>query len=333
MKPPTMQALCAIMLAAWCAKTSYDVSVLQSERRCLQEIDDASGVVPEKLGQMIEEKVQMATEKLQQELVKTMNQTADELHEFRRTTEAAKERVESIEAQIKEIKQASDERRRAQASAGDPAMIIKPQVVRCPADGCAGHRRTQSSASCDADELAWRTDDINSECCNDPSEDCSGGYPATCNAGCAALFLPFWDECHDMLGKSSSNYEPTVALCEAAVETAPSLAGQLNVQCSDGTPVAECVPECNEAVHGYLMLIDIEGEDVKLSCELRRGYYSWVGPSVRFALSRRSACFGACTDDTACLFADAGWLPRLGHPNFLFRCRECRRRGVRRLAP
>ena len=32
-------------------------------------------------------------------------------------------------------------------------------------------------------------DPINTECCDEPTEDCSSGYPATCNEGCAAVLL------------------------------------------------------------------------------------------------------------------------------------------------
>ena len=58
------------------------------------------------------------------------------------------------------------------------------------------------------------------------------------------------------------------------------LAEQLNLQCTDGTAAAECVPECSEGYHGYLMLLNIDGDDSKLSCELQHGYYSWVGAAV-----------------------------------------------------
>jgi hypothetical protein len=41
------------------------------------------------------------------------------------------------------------------------------------------------------------------ECCDEPSEDCSSGTPATCNAGCAALMLPFRDDCLQQLAQQS----------------------------------------------------------------------------------------------------------------------------------
>ena len=209
-------------------------------------------------------------------------------------------RDDELAASVTELrKQSSDERRRAQTDGGqlhppaDPSAIgeyvriIKPTVVSCDSNpqACGNgdkHRRTQSGeASCDADELSWRTGDINRECCDEASEDCSGGYPHSCNAGCAALFLPFWAECHAALGKDSQNYEPVVEMCEAAAGAAPSLAQQLNVACSDGTAPEDCVPTCCEDLHGSLMLLNIEGHDSKFACELRHGLYSWVGPAVR----------------------------------------------------
>ena len=150
-----------------------------------------------------------------------------------------------------------------------------------PKGSGGGHRRLQSAASCDADELSWRTSNINAACCEEEEdEDCSGGYPHTCNADCAALFLSFWDECRSELGKDSKHYEPVVELCEAAANSVPSLAEQLDVQCSDGTAAEECVPACTENLHGTLMLLNIEGHDSKFACELRHGLYSWVGPAV-----------------------------------------------------
>ena len=219
-----------------------------------------------------------------------------------------------------------DSRRRAQGAEPEPepeplrgenVKIIKPAVVRCggpggtTADGhfdysqcaehtfavchataCAGHtghRRTQAGGTCDATRLAQDSDAINRECCDEPTEDCTGGSPHTCNAGCGALLLPFWADCRGALGKQSAQFEGAVALCEqSTVATAgpASLAEQLGVQCTDGTAAADCVPGCSEEYHGYLMLLNIEGDDSKLSCELHHGLYSWVGAAVSRTLAR-----------------------------------------------
>ena len=176
----------------------------------------------------------------------------------------------------------------------DPVYIIKPNVTRITtAVRDTGHRRAQAGdgygdGTCS--DLPSRSAEVTDVCCDEPEEDCTGGYPHSCNAGCAATFLPFWDDCRSALGKSGGTFEPVVALCAASAGTGgtasrPSLAEQLNLQCTDGTAATECVPECSEGYHGYLMLLNIDGDDSKLSCELQHGYYSWVGAAVRNPLS------------------------------------------------
>ena len=41
-------------------------------------------------------------------------------------------------------------------------------------------------------------------CCDEPTEDCSSGAPASCNSDCAAVFLPFWTDCGDQLGAQAA---------------------------------------------------------------------------------------------------------------------------------
>eukprot|EP01046_Picozoa_sp_COSAG06_P009032 COSAG06_NODE_466_length_15349_cov_53.328262_2_plen_219_part_00 len=69
----------------------------------------------------------------------------------------------------------------------EPAYILKRNVTRL-------RRLAPPPPPCDATSLPSRTAAITAECCDEPTEDCTGGSPHTCNAGCAAIFLPFWDE-------------------------------------------------------------------------------------------------------------------------------------------
>eukprot|EP01043_Picozoa_sp_COSAG02_P010643 COSAG02_NODE_378_length_23535_cov_35.310164_14_plen_865_part_00 len=169
-----------------------------------------------------------------------------------------------------------------------------PAFATCHAEACAGHRRAQAgdgSGAGTCSDLESRSAEVTRVCCDEPEEDCTGGYPHSCNAGCAATFLPFWEECRTALGKDSQRFEPVVALCTASAGSSgtasrPSLAEQLNLQCTDGTAAAECVPQCSAAYHGYLMLLNIDGEDSKLSCELHHTLYSWMGSAVRPPLPR-----------------------------------------------
>ena len=157
--------------------------------------------------------------------------------------------------------------------------------------GGKGHRRAQTG-TCIAEDLAARSQEIDTVCCDLPGEDCTGGTPHTCNAGCAAIFLSFWAECRSALGEDSGRFEDAVALCEAVTSTTPSsatslsLAEQLNVQCTDGTATEDCVPTCTLYLHGFLLLLNIDGDDLKLSCELHHALFSWVGSAVRCPPSR-----------------------------------------------
>ncbi len=65
-------------------------------------------------------------------------------------------------------------------------------------------------------DLSGRTTAVNSECCDEPSEDCSSGRPATCNPGCAHVLLPFFEDCADALGDSASLFDDVVQLCRDA---------------------------------------------------------------------------------------------------------------------
>jgi hypothetical protein len=72
---------------------------------------------------------------------------------------------------------------------------------------------------CDLDE---RTAEVNAECCDEPSEDCSAGRPATCNSGCADVLLPYYEDCTGSLGPAGAKQlDDVVELCQAAEGTAP----------------------------------------------------------------------------------------------------------------
>ena len=52
------------------------------------------------------------------------------------------------------------------------------------------------SVVCDTSgDFTARAAELTAECCDEPTETCTGGYPSTCNAGCAAVLLPIRDSC------------------------------------------------------------------------------------------------------------------------------------------
>jgi hypothetical protein len=66
-------------------------------------------------------------------------------------------------------------------------------------------------------DVQSRVAKVNAECCDEPTEDCSSGNPATCNIGCAQIALPFFNDCAGVLSKeNSAAYADFAALCRTA---------------------------------------------------------------------------------------------------------------------
>eukprot|EP01052_Picozoa_sp_SAG31_P037566 SAG31_NODE_4871_length_2895_cov_3.380544_1_plen_607_part_01 len=153
-----------------------------------------------------------------------------------------------------------------------------------------GHRLlAEEGAECSGEGISRRIDAINVACCDEQGEDCSGGRVSTCNAGCGALIMPLWTACQAQLGPAAQLLENAVALCPpSAAGTGGTTGGDgvsfnsMNANmymasCPPGLPADDCIPVCEEATNGYLLLLNINGEDTKLTCELHHWLYSWVG--------------------------------------------------------
>eukprot|EP01049_Picozoa_sp_SAG25_P000322 SAG25_NODE_10_length_28450_cov_12.738775_2_plen_1259_part_00 len=162
--------------------------------------------------------------------------------------------------------------------------VASPTPPPLPSSG-GGHRRAQQACG----NFNTRANAVNVRCCDEPTEDCSSGRPATCNAGCAALFLPFWADCSSHLGAGASAFLGVVAQCQAAASATANTGGgsttgngalvhEFNLVCP-GDAVSGCVPTCDASLHGDLLLLNVDGDDSKYSCEMSHGKYSWVGPA------------------------------------------------------
>ena len=165
--------------------------------------------------------------------------------------------------------------------------------VRGIGAGLLGHRR-ELQQSCG--NLAQGIAQVNSACCAGPDQDCSSGAPTSCTAGCAATFLPFWAQCSSALQGSQLN--SVVAMCQATVasnagqgtsgthqhgasgNTGGSAVHEFDLVCADGSAVDRCVPACSAALRGDLLLMNLNGDDTKYSCELHHGLHSWVGAAT-----------------------------------------------------
>jgi hypothetical protein len=139
--------------------------------------------------------------------------------------------------------------------------------------GGGKHRRTQPQACVSAD-LSARLDALQTICCDEPNEDCSSGFPNSCNEGCAAAMASFWTDCEAPFAATStpdveSQMQRAVDLCAAAISDnqALSLAELFDLSCTDAhqqTPLS-CVPHCEAATHGDVLLATIDG-DSTLNC-------------------------------------------------------------------
>jgi hypothetical protein len=154
-----------------------------------------------------------------------------------------------------------------------------------PAEGSGGGKRRamQGIEQCDKSLMPQRLSAINEECCNGPMDDCSDGKLHSCSESCAALLLPMWSSCRSELGQTVTALEEAVALCPTSV-TSGGMASSSTVRefmavCPAGVIAMDCIPACGDDVYGDLLLLNLNGDDSKLTCELRNGLFSWIGAS------------------------------------------------------
>jgi hypothetical protein len=72
--------------------------------------------------------------------------------------------------------------------------------------------------------LEARTEAVNTECCDEPT-DCSSGRPSSCNKGCADILVPFFQDCADALGDSANDYDDVVGQCREQCSDSAAAAG------------------------------------------------------------------------------------------------------------
>ena len=116
------------------------------------------------------------------------------------------------------------------------------------------------------------------------SEDCTDNMLSTCTDGCAALVEPLWTACKDELRKLGGDaafmlMEAADQLCSATFSghthdnTVGGAGGkavrEFAVTCPVGAVAQNCAPKCNAAINGDLLLLNIDGDDAKLTCKWR----------------------------------------------------------------
>ena len=114
--------------------------------------------------------------------------------------------------------------------------------------------------------------------------DCA--LPAACpSEACAATFVHFYDDCGGELVGELDQYTSLYVSCQDMRQSSSSIAMQLGVKCTEsGVSDADCIPECTAEIHGYTLLLNIDGGDLKLSCQLHHAIYSTRGSAAQCVL-------------------------------------------------
>ena len=202
--------------------------------------------------------------------------------------------TEALQVQVDELKRTSDddERRRMQRTTDADStahIIIRNTVSSAVASMGRGRRRSQEEHPCDGRSLPKRVVAVGIVCCASSGDghrrmqaDCA--LPAACpSEACAATFVDFYDDCGVNLAEQLGEYTPLYESCQGMRQGSSSIAMQLGVECTeDGVSDGDCIPECNVEVHGFLLLLNIDGSDMKFTCQLHHTLYSWIGGAVRY---------------------------------------------------
>jgi hypothetical protein len=163
-------------------------------------------------------------------------------------------------------------------SQGEFVRQFQRSLVTMEAAAGGGKRRQQDVEACDTSQLSRLLSEINAECCDEPSEDCSGGKIKSCNKGCAAVLLPVWDSCQsDLDGATAQILRMAAQKCPRTGSAAGAHAvQQFALTCPAGVTSMDCIPACAMTCYGDELLLSLDGDDTKMSCEMRNGLLSWI---------------------------------------------------------
>ena len=103
---------------------------------------------------------------------------------------------------------------------------------------------TGQQAACDWASFGTGSADVNTACCQGPSDFCSDGLPQGCSASCAATYIPFYNRC---IGFLRTNMADHVAMFNAILtECQDTQAAGAIEQCTDGECAARHVNAIEE---------------------------------------------------------------------------------------
>jgi len=105
--------------------------------------------------------------------------------------------------------------------------MLSTMVGTCPASFAAGPASDLSvmcgmAVAGQCNDIADSATAVTTTCCDEPTEDCTSGMPASCNEGCARVFIPFMNDCGSMLGPQEALFGNLLRQCQAACPTCPT---------------------------------------------------------------------------------------------------------------
>eukprot|EP01043_Picozoa_sp_COSAG02_P005432 COSAG02_NODE_147_length_33939_cov_6.689539_7_plen_1476_part_00 len=110
---------------------------------------------------------------------------------------------------------------------------MNPQTRTCTQSTQSAATDARPPACNNIAQFSQAMSPVNRVCCDEPSEDCSSGYPSSCNADCAAMLLPAQAACEDFLAGAGAALAPVKQLIDHASALCPSESASHSHPCMD----------------------------------------------------------------------------------------------------
>ena len=101
------------------------------------------------------------------------------------------------------------------------------------------------------------------------------------------MLVPFFQDCAVKMGADAESIREAVALCPTgpAAPTSTATAVLLfSAKCPPGVVLDSCIPNCDESTNGDVLLLNQDGSDMRLLCEMQNFLFSWIGAAATPAL-------------------------------------------------
>lgn len=134
-------------------------------------------------------------------------------------------------------------------SGTEEQLVCQPDGWPTPTATCVAASNQLCNSCSNAEELQICSDAINGECCDEPTEDCSSGEPASCNAGCKAVLVPIQAMCEEYLN-SVEYLAPVRAALSSAASKCPRFSPIPAGGCVEMAQYLDLLPEMSKTCCG-----------------------------------------------------------------------------------